>query len=471
MESSQSYDLVIVGSGLAGLSAALEANNHNLSIFLIEKEMYLGGNSMKATSGINLLLTKAQSENGIKDSLESFITDTMNSSKNLSNPELVKILAEGATEVMDFLSKYEIDLPLVSLLGGHSKPRTHRPKDKPVGATICSILINFITKNTKIKVATNTTAVELLVDSDKKIKGITIIDNKEPNTLIEIQAKNIILASGGFAHDFSDNSLIKEFVPEFMDYPTTNGPQAEGRGLKMARSLGAGLIHMEHIQLHPTGFVDPADRFCKKKILAPELMRGVGGILMNSAGERFCDELGTRDYVTDKIRTHGNKFEKQIEAILVIPEEAKEIYGKNFDFYVAKKYLSFYKNWDNLSEVLDVDKLGVKKTLEKYEKVQKEGGQDEFGKSVFPGSFQFDKPVYAGRITPSIHYTMGGLKIDDKTRVLKQNGEPIVGLFGAGEVTGGVHGGNRLGANSLLECVVFGRRAGRMVGELEKKKI
>jgi len=462
-EKELSYDLIIVGSGLAGLTAALEANYSNINILLIEKEGYLGGNSMKATSGINLLLTAAQKENTIQDSLESFISDTMISSKNLSNPDLVKLLAEGATEGMDFLERFGVELPLVSLLGGHSKPRTHRPKDKPVGATIISILSQYIQKNTKIQVKLNTTAVELIADKHRKIQGINIIEKNNPNILIKLKSKAIILATGGFAHDFSENSLIKEFAPDLMSFPTTNGPQAEGRGLKMARALGAGLIHMEHIQLHPTSFVAPTDRFSKNKILAPELMRGVGGILINEAGERFCNELGTRDYVTEQIRAKGIQTGKQVEAIMVINEEKKIEYGKNFDFYVSKGLLSYYKNWDELCEKMEIDKSGVKNTIKQYEEAQKIG-KDQFGKTVFPSTFNFEKGVFAGRITPAIHYTMGGLKINEKGCILQENGEIIEGLYGAGEVTGGVHGGNRLGANSLLECLAFGRIAGKNAG-------
>ena len=326
--SPSSYDVIVVGSGLAGLSAALECYNQNASVLLIEKESYMGGNSMKATSGINLLFTMAQYENNVHDSKESFISDTMISSKNLSIPKLVDLLAQGAIESIEFLEKYGLELNSLSILGGHSFARTHRPKDKPVGATMTSILSKYILQSTKIEVRLNTTAVELIKDEDEIIRGIKIMKDKDPNTLTEIKAKAIILATGGFGHDFSENSLIKEFNPELLDFPTTNGPQAEGLGLKMARKIGAGLLHMEHIQLHPTGFVDPNDRFSKKKFLAPELMRGIGGILLNDKGERFCNELGTRDYVTEKILEKGDKTENQTEVFLVIPEEGRVEYGK-----------------------------------------------------------------------------------------------------------------------------------------------
>lgn len=456
----QFYDIIIVGSGLAGLTAALEVYDDNLSILLIEKESYLGGNSMKATSGINLLFTHAQNQSGIHDSLEFFISDTMKSSKNLSNLELVKLLAQGSTEAMAFLEKFGVELPLVSLLGGHSIPRTHRPKDKPVGATITMTLSKYIQSKTNIEVRLNTTVIELLVNSNNQIEGLKMFNNNDSTNIKELRAKAIILATGGFAHDFSENSLIKEFAPQLMNYPTTNGPQAEGLGLKMARSIGAELIHMEYVQLHPTGFVDPLDRFSKKKILAPELMRGVGGILLNEAGQRFCNELGTRDYVTEQIKKHGMKVGTQIEAFMVISEEGKLEYGKIFEFYVSKGFLSYYKNWEDFCKKMEIDKNETNLTLEKYE-ISQLKGEDEFGKTIFPSKFRFDKGIYAGRITPSIHYTMGGLKINEEAGIIKEDGRILEGLYGAGEVTGGVHGGNRLGANSLLECVVFGRIAGK----------
>lgn len=462
-ESPIEYDIVIVGSGLAGLSAAIEAynNNQNLSILLIEKESYLGGNSMKATSGINLLYTKIQQEQGISDSIENFISDTVISSKNLSIPELVEELAFGAVKSLEFLEKYGVDLNVVSILGGHSVPRTHRPKDKPVGATITSLLRAFILANTTIKVQVNTTACEILTKEDnRKIRGLMISSSQECKIQNEIKTNAIILTSGGYGHDFANDSLIKEFAPELMNFPTTNGPQAQGKGVKIARKIGAALIHMEHIQLHPTAFIDPFDRFAKKKILAPELMRGVGGILLNEEGKRFCDELGPRDYVTEKIRNYGIKVGKQIEAFLVISEDAREVYGKNFDFYVSKGFLKYYAEWEDFCDEAELDKSEIQNTLIEYEQAQQKG-EDQFGKKHFPSHFSFDKGIYAGRITPAIHYTMGGLKINKETCVLSDKGEIIQGLFAAGETTGGVHGGNRLGANSLLECVVFGRVAGK----------
>ena len=453
-----SYDVIVVGSGLAGLSAALECYNNNASVLLIEKENYIGGNSMKATSGINLLFTKAQINNNVPDSKESFISDTMISSKNLSIPKLVDLLAQGAAESIDFLEKYGLELDSLSILGGHSFPRTHRPKDKPVGATITSTLNKHIQQSTNIKVKLNTTAIKLLKDGEKVI-GIKVMQDKNPDSLEEIYAKAIILATGGFAHDFTENSLIKEFNPDLMGFPTTNGPQAEGLGLKMARKIGAGLLHMEHIQLHPTGFIDPKDRFSKKKFLAPELMRGVGGILINNKGHRFCNELGTRDYVTDKILEFGDKEGTQTEVFLVIPEEGRTEYGKNFDFYVSKGLLSLFRNWEDFGKEMNINLNELKTTLEKHSQAEKTG-KDEFGKTNFR-HFDFEKGIYAGKITPSVHYTMGGLMMNERTGITKQNGEVIPRLYGAGEVTAGVHGGNRLGGNSLLECVVFGRIAAK----------
>lgn len=460
LNSTNKYDIIIVGSGLAGLTAAYQSYklSPDLKILILEKESIMGGNSMRATSGINLLNTPIQKLNNISDSFELFYKDTMISSKNLSNPLLVKALVEGSIDAYIFLTDLGINLSQISALGGHSRARTHRPNTGPVGSVLTSTLINLIKTQTNIDIIINATASELITNKEKNcVYGLKYYKHSDSTKTFEIESKSIIMTSGGFGHDFSSDSLLKEFVPNLLNYPTTNGPQAEGKGLKMVRKLGAELIDMKYVQLHPTGFVDPNDELSKKKILAPELIRGVGGILLNDKGLRFCDELGTRDYVTEKIIEHCKGG--YIKALIAINEEGRQEYGKNINFYIGKGFLKEYRNWEQLCEKLNLSKDNVKNTIREYNEFA-DKGSDIFGKTNFPYKFDFGQKVYAGYITPSIHYTMGGLKINEKTEILKDNVK-INGLFGAGEVTGGVHGGNRLGANSLLECVVFGRIAAK----------
>jgi flavocytochrome c len=280
----------------------------------------------------------------------------------------------------------------------------------------------------------------------------------------------IILATGGYAYDFeNEDSLLKEYAEHLMKFPTTNGKFSKGEGIKIARRIGAELIQMGNIQMHPTGFVDMSDRYNKNKILAPELLRGVGGILINQQGKRFCNELGRRDYVTQQTIMHCDKVNvndehsahiDQYEAFVLLNDEMVKSFGKNIEFYINKKLIRKYKDVTAFAKEFGVDDNNLRKTINEYKESMVQG-VDEFGKVVFGGEFKYDDEVYVGVVTPSIHYTMGGIKINNNAEVVNKKGRVINGLFAAGEVTGGVHGGNRLGGNSLLECAVFGKIAGQ----------
>lgn len=471
------YDVIIVGSGLAGLSAAYEANfitNGEYKILILEKESNYGGNSMKATSGINILNSPVQSKNKISDSFNLFYNDTIKSGKNLSEPHLVSKLVSDSTNIYDFFTFLKVDLSQIGILGGHSVPRTHRPAKTPVGYTLTSTLFkNIQQSNLNTTFYANATVVDLVYDKARNIvKGVVYRNNtsKEKKT---VYAKSVILASGGFGHDFTDingegDSLLQKYVPHLMKFPTTNGPQAQGLGVKMGKKIGAGLIDMEQVQLHPTGFVDLSNRFEKKKFLAPELIRGVGAILLTQEGKRFCNEIGTRDYVTNQILKNVKKQNQntidQYEVFMLLNQPAVDNYGPNLQFYIKKGLLTKYDNFKSFADKFSIKYENIKETVEKYNK-NKNGTADEFGKTLFLQTFDLTQPIYAAVVSPSIHYTMGGLKMSPNGEILKSNGEKINGLFGAGEVTGGVHGGNRLGGNSLLECAVFGRRAARSAVE------
>lgn len=463
-EADEFFDIVIVGSGLAGLSAGFESYRNAkgaLKVIILEKETNYGGNSKKATSGINLLETPIQSKKNITDTFQLFYDDTMNSSKNLSNPELVVYLVNDSKNLFSFYQEIGIDLDQVSILGGHSVPRTHRPSNAPIGYSLVSRLFNLLYHDTNIEIRYNSNVIDLIYDEgDDIIKGVKYVHNNQTKY---IRSKAVILASGGYGHDFdSTNSLLKEYAPHLLNFPTTNGAQTQGIGIKLGIKIGADTVNLDKVQIHPTGFVDVTDNNKKNKILAPELLRGVGGILINQTGERFCNELGYRDYVTEKIIENCKKAESdlidQYEAYLILNQESVDKYGKNINFYIKQGYLQFYNSFEDFAENYNISKIILEKTIASYN-MSANNNKDEFNKTIFPTKFNFNSSIYAGIVTPSIHYTMGGLKMNTKGEILNKNNSPIKGLYGCGEVTGGVHGGNRLGGNSLLECAVFGKRA------------
>ena len=224
----------------------------------------------------------------------------MKSGKYINNPSLVSTFINGTKTLYDYYTNnFDIDITLLGILGGHSVARTHRPTNS--NYVIGSYLINKVSEKVKaydnIKILYNATVNESLKnETTNEIYGLKYKKESDINENI-IYCKAIILTSGGYGHDFGENGLLKEFVPQYMNYPTTNGELTLGSGIKLGRAIGADLVDMDQVKIHPTGFVDLKDRYVKKKFLAPELLRGVGGILINEKGERFCNELGTRDYV------------------------------------------------------------------------------------------------------------------------------------------------------------------------------
>ena len=264
----------------------------------------------------------------------------------------------------------------------------------------------------------------------------------------------VIIATGGFGADFTENSLLQKFRPDLGYLPTTNGTHCTGDGIKMSQDVGAEVVDMEWVQVHPTGLVNPDDPQAKVKFLAAEALRGVGGILLDANGNRFCDELGRRDYVTGEMNKNKGPFR------LVLNSKASKEIEWHCKHYIGRKLMKHFKSGTELAKEIGVSAETLRATFEKYNQSAKKG-TDECGKKFFTNApFELNDEFNVSIVCPVVHYCMGGVKISPEGEVLSRS-ENIPGLYAAGEVTGGVHGKNRLGGNSLLECVVFGRVAGR----------
>ncbi len=458
------FDAIIIGSGLAGLCAAitLAKSNPKLKIVVLEGEASLGGNSNKASSGISGICTPTQIAAGIKDSPEKFLADTLKSGQGHCDPKLVSALAKDAPLVWDFLTKEcGIDLSKVTQCGGHSVARTHRPQGSAnVGYIFVSTLLGMIDKYYKSSVRIyKQCKCQALLCTNRVINGVVV---QYKNVMLRCRGSSVFITTGGFANDHTSDSLLKEFVPQFEGFPTTNGPFAQGSGIKMARKAGAAVVDMSYVQRHPTGFVDPANRDCKTKFLAPELLRGVGSILLNRRGKRFADELGLRDYLTEQII----KFcAPDSVAVMLFNQKSAGLFSQYLDFYSKKGLIKKFEGLKSFCEGYGVSYDELVVTLHDYKEAAMGQRPDPFGKRIFPSIIEPDEAVYYGcEVTPSLHYTMGGLQIDVDANVQTRDATGklvgIAGLYAMGEVAGGVHGANRLVGNSLLGCVVFGRRAG-----------
>lgn len=442
----QSKCIVVVGGGLAGLSAAIEAATTSaaMRVLLLEKEKQVGGNSAKATSGINGVAS-AQ--------VEAFEQDTIQSGGGRSDASLVHKLVKESSDALAWLKAQDptLDLSSVSQCGGHSQPRTHRcpaqnGKPVPVGWRLIHALKQRAHSLPNIEIQTDTSVHHLAPQEGGGWRINHAID-----------ASALILATGGFGGD-PHSELFRRHAPPGV--ATTNGPWANGAGVELGVTLGAATRDLDQVQIHPTGFVDPAEPNASTKFLAPEALRAVGAILLNAHGRRFANELARRDVLTHAIR---EQQQQSAPVYLVMTDAMAEDFGKpTLGFYATKRLFQQANSLQQLAQHLHITPDTLNEEFSRYDN---QHSTDDFGKTVFsPHPFirGGETSVYwVAQITPCVHYTMGGLAMDTSAHVLDHAQHPIPGLFAAGEVTGGLHGRNRLAGNSLLECVVYGRTAGK----------
>ncbi|KAG1703794.1 hypothetical protein DVH05_006807 [Phytophthora capsici] len=445
-------DLTIVGAGLAGLTASLEAANldPSLKILLVEKEKKVGGNSAKASSGINVALDAADEP--------LFTQDTLKSGGGLAVEKIVDTFIPKTPNAKEFLEKYNVDLSVLSQLGGHSAKRTHRNKSGPnIGFAIISTLQKEIATRDNIEILTGAAAKKLLLaDETQTPPTVTGVQVKlADGETLSIYSKAVILTTGGFS---ASHQMLKRFSPGMEVYPTTNGVWAQGEGVLMSEAIGVDLTLMDKVQLHPTGFINPKDREAGTRFLAPEAIRGSGAVLLNKNGNRFVDELTTRDKASAAMLAQPGQ-----EAYMLLFEDGVKAMASELPFYKHMGIVTMTNSVEEAAKFCHFDANALLKELNDYADIAAGGKEDPFDKKTFPYPIQripsIDTPmqIAAMEVAPTVHYTMGGVKITENTEVIHKNGEIVPGLFAAGEVSGGLHGANRLGGNSLAECVVFGR--------------
>jgi len=471
--------VIVVGGGLGGMSAAHTILEQGVKVCVIDKNAFFGGNSTKATSGINGALTKSQRNLKIPDSPEIFAEDTMRG--GAKRPDLVSVLTGESAPSVDWLvDKFKLDLSLVSRLGGHSHPRTHRGKERFPGMTITYALMEALEdiaeESDRAKIMLKSKVTKLLKDAAGNVTGVEGV-TAGGKTFVEHGP--VIICTGGFGADFADDSLLVKHRPDLAHLPTTNGDHCTGDGLKMAMAVGADTVDLEWIQVHPTGLVHPDEPDAKVKFLAAEALRGVGGVLLDMNGQRFCNELGRRDYVTgmmwkNKGFTQGNTT----GFFLCLNSKSSDEIHWHCKHYKGRGLMKFYNNMGEFAKEHGMPLKNIEETFKNYNEIAKKqmespdsgpyeaygGGKshDVWGKKFFHNlPLDVNDSFHVGIATPVIHYCMGGLKMNPDAEILTSDEKVIGGLYAAGEAMGGVHGNNRLGGNSLLDCVVFGRVSGR----------
>ena len=488
-DSTVDADVVVVGAGGAGMTAAITAAGEGKSVVILESQSMVGGNSVRATGGMNAGKTVYQDENefgesagvektlktaaekyadnetitalaktvseqwaayqanptGYFDSVELMELDTMIGGKGINDPELVETLCANSADAIDWLDEHGITLHNVSSFGGASVKRIHRPVNAE-GKTVSvgSYMIPLLQENCEkagVKMMLDTTATEILTDANGAAVGVKATGAS--GETVTVNAKAVVLATGGFGANLD---MVVKYKPELKGFMTTNAPGIQGQGIEMAQAIGAATVDMDQIQIHPTVEANTA-------ALITEGLRGDGAILINEEGKRFIDEVGTRDVVSAaEIAQTGSYSWLVVDQAMV--DASSVIQG-----YIKKGYTVTGETYEELGKAMGVDAAAFAETMEKWNGYVEAKNDPDFGRTSFANKLD-TAPYYAIKVTAGVHHTMGGLKINANTEVLNEKGEVIPGLFAAGEVTGGVHGANRLGGNAVADFTVFGRIAG-----------
>ena len=488
-DSTVDADVVVVGAGGAGMTAAITAAGEGKSVVILESQSMVGGNSVRATGGMNAGKTVYQDENefgesagvektlktaaekyadnetitalaktvseqwaayqanptGYFDSVELMELDTMIGGKGINDPELVETLCANSADAIDWLDEHGITLHNVSSFGGASVKRIHRPVNAE-GKTVSvgSYMIPLLQENCEkagVKMMLDTTATEILTDANGAAVGVKATGAS--GETVTVNAKAVVLASGGFGANLD---MVVKYKPELKGFMTTNAPGIQGQGIEMAQAIGAATVDMDQIQIHPTVEANTA-------ALITEGLRGDGAVLINAEGKRFIDEVGTRDVVSAaEIAQTGSYSWLVVDQAMV--DASSVIQG-----YIKKGYTVTGATYEELGKAMGVDAAAFAETMDKWNGYVEAKNDPDFGRTSFANPLN-TAPYYAVKVTAGVHHTMGGLKINANTEVLNEKGEVIPGLFAAGEVTGGVHGANRLGGNAVADFTVFGRIAG-----------
>ena len=488
-DSTVDADVVVVGAGGAGMTAAITAAAEGKSVVILESQSMVGGNSVRATGGMNAGKTVYQDENefgesagvektlktaaekyadnetitalaktvseqwaayqanptGYFDSVELMELDTMIGGKGINDPELVETLCANSADAIDWLDEHGITLHNVSSFGGASVKRIHRPVNAE-GKTVSvgSYMIPLLQENCEkagVKMMLDTTATEILTDANGAAVGVKATGAS--GETVTVNAKAVVLATGGFGANLD---MVVKYKPELKGFMTTNAPGIQGQGIEMAQAIGAATVDMDQIQIHPTVEANTA-------ALITEGLRGDGAILINEEGQRFIDEVGTRDVVSAAEIAQTGSYS------WLVVDQAMADASSVIQGYIKKGYTVTGSTYEELGKAMGVDAAAFAETMDKWNGYVEAKNDPDFGRTSFANPLN-TAPYYAVKVTAGVHHTMGGLKINANTEVLNEKGEVIPGLFAAGEVTGGVHGANRLGGNAVADFTVFGRIAG-----------
>ncbi|MGD8293084.1 MAG: flavocytochrome c [Desulfobacterales bacterium] len=457
-------DVIVVGSGFAGLAAAIEAKQAGCSVIILEKMKGYGGNSTISDGVIAAAGTPMQADLEIADSAQQMYKDMLTAGLGLNQPQLVRVLTENSQETyqwtIDFLGVKYLDR--IDQFGGHSLPRCHTTDNRSGSAIIRQMLLKA--DQLGMKVRTKTYLQKIFQNSRERVCGLLVREGYQypdpaSGTAKYIKAsKAVILATGGFANDIEMRTSQDPRLTR--DIGSTNKFSTTGEALREALRIGALPVHLSWIQLGPWACPDE-----KGYGVGPDFASYIAfpyGVMVDpKTGRRFVNELADRKIRADAILQVGHP------CIGIADEEGVKASGRTITQCLRKGVVKKFDQVHEIAAFYRIPLQPLKNTIEQFNRSVRHRLDNDQNKPILSNAQPLSHPPYfCMRLWPKVHHTMGGVLINTKAQVLNLSFQPIDGFFAAGEVTGGVHGACRLGSCAIIDCLVFGRIAGKNAAAL-----
>lgn len=460
IEPEYTADVCVIGGGGSGLAAAISAAQAGAKVIVVEKCGITGGSTNVSEGALNAVDPERQQRQGIEDSIETFYNVTMEGGHNLGDPTLVHYLTDNALEAVHWLEalgvKFKDDCGSAT---GSLGERSHYPAT-PSGNTYIRSFQDFVKNNVdSITLLHEMQVMALNLDSAKAITGVTASYRGQKEVVIN--AKSVVIATGGFGANVEYRQKVNTGVWSSVKLDSSIGctnikPCAQGEGLGLAEKAGVELIGLSDIQLHPCGTPGTG-------LMEDIRTSGRNRIFVNKQGSRFVNEGAERDKLCQAIFAQPDSTYWIVVNKLRYPSTTEpDGNGSTIENMLALKHIVTGSTIEELAKATETEAANLQKAIDGYNAVVAGEAADEFG---FKAGNTADKkmtegPWYACRKVPTVHHTMGGIRIDANCRALDTAGTPIKNLFACGECSGGIHGSNRLGGNAIADCMTFGRVAG-----------
>lgn len=457
IEDSYTCDVCVIGGGGSGLASAIAANQAGANVIVLEKLDITGGSTNVSEGALNAVDPERQEPQGIEDSIETFYDTTMEGGHQKGNPELVHYLTDNALDAVHWLESLGVEFKdEIGSATGSLGQRSHYPAT-PSGNTYIRAFQNYIADNPDTIMLLNGVQAKDLIVEDGMVTGVTATHG---DRTITVNAPAVIICTGGFGANIDYRQSVNDGVWSDIVLDETIGctninPCAQGEGLGIAERAGAELINLSDIQLHPCGTPGTG-------LMEDIRTSGRNRIFVNLDGNRFVNEGAERDVLCKNIFAQPDGTYWIVVNSLRYPDpDEPDANGSTINNMLALKHIVAGETVEELAEQMGVDAANLQASIDAYNAVV-DGGEDEFGfvADNTADAKMVDGPWYACQKVPTVHHTMGGIRIDVDSEACDADGNPIPGLYAAGEVTGGIHGENRLGGNAIADCMTFGRNAG-----------